>query len=57
MCCHNFCWELLRIRDIEEKRTAKAPTKEEDLMGEEPLLSKCTLTDDDLHKLKHVVIR
>jgi hypothetical protein len=31
---------------------AKAPTKEEDLLAEQPFFSKCTLTADDLHKLK-----
>jgi hypothetical protein len=36
---------------------AKAPTKDEDLLADQPLFSKCTLPDDSPYKLKHIVIR
>jgi hypothetical protein len=51
-----FQHELLRIYAVENSK-AKASGKENDLLANQPSFSKCVLPDDDLCKLKHVVIR
>jgi len=37
-----FCQELLGIHAVEQRRGAKASSKEDDLLADQSLFSKCT---------------
>jgi hypothetical protein len=37
-----FCQELLGIHAVEQNRRARASTKEDDLLADQSLFSKCT---------------